>query len=156
MYKLDAIDQQLLEHLQEDAKITTQALATKVNLSKTAVFERIRKFEKEKVIQSYVAIVNPKAVEQSFLSFCMIQLEKHTQQNLLEFEANIKKIPEILECFHVSGTYDYLLKIRVKDVEAYREFMVNTLTHIPHISNTQSAFSIGEIKSKVGISLRQS
>lgn len=153
MYTLDKIDKQLIDLLQNDAKLTTQALAMKVNLSKTAVFERIRKLEKEKIIKQYTAIVDPKLVGKSFLSFCMIQLEKHTQENLIEFEANVKKIPEILECFHVSGTYDYLLKIRVKDVEAYREFMVNTLTHIPHISNTQSAFSISEIKSGGHISL---
>lgn len=151
MYKLDSVDIQLLQWLQNDAKLTIQALASKVNLSKTAVFERIRKLEKEKVIQQYVAIIDPKTIGKSFLAFCMIQLDKHTQINLIEFEENVKKIPEILECFHVSGTYDYLLKIRVRDVEAYREFMVNTLTLIPHISNTQSAFSISEIKSSGNI-----
>lgn len=153
MYKLDDIDKKLIDLLQKDGKMTTQALATKVNLSKTAVFERIRKLEKEKIIKHYSANIDAKLVGKPFLSFCMIQLEKHTQEKLMEFEANIKKIPEILECFHVSGTYDYLLKIRLKDVEAYREFMVNKLTHIPHISNTQTAFCISEIKPGGHISL---
>ncbi len=145
-YKLDATDKQIISLLQKDAKMTTQAIANKVSLSKTAVFERIRKLEKEKVIKHYTAVVDPFKTNQGFLAFCMVQLEKHTQQYLIDFEKNITKIPEILECYHVSGTYDYLLKIRLKDISEYREFMVNTLTQIPHIANTQSAFSIGEIK----------
>lgn len=149
--KLDHIDKQLLEFLQKDAKQSIKALANLVNLSTTAVYERIKNLERKQVIQQYTIVVSPEKVEKEFLSFCMIQLDKHSQQNLLEFEKKIKTLPEVLECFHVSGTYDYLLKIRVKNIAEYRTFMVNKLTDIPHIANTQSAFSINEVKSDIGI-----
>lgn len=148
--KIDAIDQTLIQLLQKDAKQSTKALASQVNLSTTAVYERIKNLERNKVIERYSIQVNPEKVDKEFLSFCMIQLTKHSQQYLLEFESKIQTLSEVLECFHVSGTYDYLLKIRVKNIAEYRTFMVNKLTDIPHIANTQSAFSINEVKSQVG------
>ena len=139
--------------LQSDAKQSVKALASQVNLSATAVYERIKQLERNKVIQQYTIQLNPEKIEKEFLSFCMIQLTKHSQAYLLEFESKIKDLNEVLECFHISGTYDYLLKIRVKNITEYRSFMVNKLTDIPHIANTQSAFSINEVKNQAGISL---
>ena len=151
--KLDSSDKLLLELLQSDAKQSVKALASQVNLSATAVYERIKQLERNKVIQQYTIQLNPEKIEKEFLSFCMIQLTKHSQAYLLEFESKIKDLNEVLECFHISGTYDYLLKIRVKNITEYRSFMVNKLTDIPHIANTQSAFSINEVKNQAGISL---
>ncbi|GGE12749.1 Lrp/AsnC family transcriptional regulator [Psychroflexus salis] len=151
--KLDSTDKLLLELLQSDAKQSVKALASQVNLSATAVYERIKQLERNKVIQQYTIQLNTEKIEKEFLSFCMIQLTKHSQAYLLEFESKIKDLNEVLECFHISGTYDYLLKIRVKNITEYRSFMVNKLTDIPHIANTQSAFSINEVKNQAGISL---
>lgn len=151
--QLDQIDKHLLALLQKDAKQSIKALAAKVNLSTTAVYERIKNLERKEFIQQYTIVVNPEKVEKEFLSFCMIQLDKHSQENLLEFEKKIKTLPEVLECYHVSGTYDYLIKIRVKNIAEYRSFMVNKLTDIPHIANTQSALSISEVKANTGIIL---
>lgn len=152
---LDQIDKKLLQLLQQDAKQSIKVLATKVNLSTTAIYERIKNLERKGIIEHYTIVVNPTKVEKEFLSFCMIQLDRHSQQNLLEFEKKIKTLPEVLECFHVSGTYDYLLKIRVKNIAEYRSFMVDKLTDIPHIANTQSAFSINEVKPNSGISFME-
>lgn len=151
--KLDHTDKYILELLQKDAKQSVKALASQVNLSATAVYERIKNLERHQVIQQYSVILNPEKVEKGFLSFCMIQLAKHSQQNLIEFERKIQTLDEVLECFHISGTYDYLLKIRVYNIAEYRSFMVDKLTDIPHIANTQSAFSISEVKSNKGIKL---
>lgn len=151
--KLDTTDKLLLELLQKDAKQSVKALAQQVNLSATAVYERIKSLERNQVIQHYTIALHPEKVGKEFLSFCMIQLAKHSQQYLIEFEKKIQTLDEVLECFHVSGTYDYLLKIRVKNIAEYRSFMVDKLTDIPHIANTQSAFSISEVKSNTGIKL---
>jgi Lrp/AsnC family leucine-responsive transcriptional regulator len=151
--KLDLTDKKLLDLLQKDAKQSVKSLASQVNLSATAVYERIKNLERNQVIQKYTIILDAEKVEKEFLSFCMIQLSKHSQKYLLEFERKIKTLDEVLECFHISGTYDYLLKIRVKNIAEYRSFMVEKLTDIPHIANTQSAFSINEVKSNKGISL---
>ncbi|GGE30386.1 Lrp/AsnC family transcriptional regulator [Psychroflexus planctonicus] len=151
--KLDTTDKMLLELLQKDAKQSVKALANQVNLSATAVYERIKNLERNLIIQHYTIALDAEKVEKEFLSFCMIQLDKHSQQNLIEFEKKIQDLDEVLECFHISGTYDYMLKIRVKNIAEYRSFMVDKLTDIPHIANTQSAFSINEVKSNTGIKL---
>lgn len=150
---LDKTDQLLLELLQTDAKQSVKALASKVNLSSTAVYERIKNLERKQIIKKYTIEIDPEKVEKEFLSFCMIQLAKHSQAYLLEFERKIQTLDEVLACFHISGSYDYMLKIRVKNLTEYRSFMVDKLTTIPHIANTQSAFSINEVKSNKGIKL---
>ena len=151
--KLDKIDRKLLELLQIDSKQTTKQLSLQLGLSVTAVYERIKKLEKEKVIKQYVALVNKNKIEKSFLVFCHIRLEKHTKEYIAVFEREINKLKEVTECFHVSGDYDYILKIYVKDMDEYREFMVNKLTVLKHIGSTHSIFTIGEVKNSIAIAL---
>ncbi|OSY87536.1 AsnC family transcriptional regulator [Tenacibaculum holothuriorum] len=144
--KLDAKDKKLINLLQENSKQTTKQLSLQLNLSVTAVYERIKKLEKEGVIKRYVALINKNKIEKSFLVFCHIKLEKHTKEYISVFEREINKLEEVTECFHVSGEYDYILKIYVKDMDEYREFMVNKLTVLKHIGSTHSTFTIGEVK----------
>ncbi|WP_435254175.1 Lrp/AsnC family transcriptional regulator [Tenacibaculum sp. A30] len=151
--KLDKIDRKLLELLQVDSKQTTKQLSLHLGLSVTAVYERIKKLEKEDVIKQYVALVNKNKIGKSFLVFCHIRLEKHTKEYIAVFEREINKLEEVTECFHVSGDYDYILKIYVKDMDEYREFMVNKLTALKHIGSTHSIFTIGEVKNSIAIAL---
>ena len=151
--KLDKIDKNLIHLLQKDSKQTTKQLSLQLNLSVTAVYERIKKLEKENVIKNYVAIVNKNKVERSFLVFCHIKLIQHAKEYVRNFESEILKLPEVSECFHVSGDYDYILKIYVKDMESYRDFMITKLTAITHIGRTHSIFTIGEVKNTTAISL---
>jgi len=151
--KLDGIDKKLLELLQKDSKQTTKQLSLQLDLSVTAVYERIKKLEREQVIKQYVALVNKNKIGKSFLVFCHIRLEKHTKEYITVFEREINKLDEVTECFHVSGDYDYILKIYVKDMDEYREFMVNKLTALKHIGNTHSTFTIGEVKNSNAIAL---
>jgi len=151
--KLDKIDKKLLELLQVDSKQTTKQLSLHLGLSVTAVYERIKKLEKEEVIKQYVALVNKNKIGKSFLVFCHIRLEKHTKEYIAVFEREINKLEEVTECFHVSGDYDYILKIYVKDMDEYREFMVNKLTVLKHIGSTHSIFTIGEVKNSIAIAL---
>ena len=143
---LDAIDKKLLFLLQTDSKKTTKELSLKLNLSVTAVYERIKKLEREGIIDKYVVLVNRSKVQKGFVIFCHLKLMQHTKEFISQFEKEVVELNEVLECFHVSGDYDYILKICVKDMEEYREFMVTKLTTLQHIGSTHSTFMIGEVK----------
>ncbi|MCB4808982.1 Lrp/AsnC family transcriptional regulator [Tamlana sp. 62-3] len=142
----DKTDKKLLELLQTDSKQTNKELSLKLNLSVTAVYERIKKMERAGFINGYVALINKKKVDKNFVVFCHVKLVQHTQDYVMKFEQEVAKIPEILECYHLSGDYDYLLKVLVKDMEAFRVFMVTKLTTISHIGSTRSMFVINEVK----------
>ncbi|RZJ69206.1 MAG: Lrp/AsnC family transcriptional regulator [Flavobacterium sp.] len=143
---LDTTDKKLLMLLQEDSKKTTKELSYKLNLSVTAVYERVKKLEREGVVDKYVALLNRNKISKGFVVFCHIKLAQHTKEYLTTFEKEVTRLDEVLECFHVSGDYDYILKICVKDMEEYREFMVTKLTTLQHIGSTHSTFMIGEVK----------
>ena len=143
---LDPTDKKLLGLLQEDCKKTTAALASKLNLSVTAVYERIKKLEREKIIDKYVALLNRDKINKGFVVFCHLKLLQHTKEFINQFEKEVVKLDEVLECFHVSGDYDYILKICLKDMEEYRGFLVTKLTTLNHIGSTHSTFMIGEVK----------
>ncbi|GAL64704.1 Lrp/AsnC family transcriptional regulator [Algibacter lectus] len=142
----DAIDKKLLEYLQTDSKQTNKALANKLNLSVTAVYERIKKLEKSGFISGYIALVNKSKIERDFVVFCHVKLVQHSQDYVVKFEKEVAKLHEVLECYHLSGEYDYLLKVIVKDMVAFRAFMVEKLTSINHIGSTHSMFVINEVK----------
>jgi Lrp/AsnC family leucine-responsive transcriptional regulator len=150
---LDPIDKKLLVLLQTDSKKTTKELSLKLNLSVTAVYERVKKLEREGVIDKYVALLNKSEVDKGFVVFCHLKLIQHSQEFLTKFESEVVKLSEVLECFHVSGDYDYILKIVVKDMAAYREFLVSKLTTLQHIGSTQSTFMISEVKNTTVVAI---
>ncbi len=151
---MDAIDNKLLQLLQSDTKKTNKELSLKLNLSVTAVYERIKKLEREGIIEKYVALLNRNKINKGFVVFCHIKLIQHSKDFLTKFESEVVKLNEILECFHVSGDYDYILKICVKDMEEYREFMVTKLTTLQHIGSTHSTFMIGEVKNTTAFTVK--
>ncbi|MDN3492069.1 Lrp/AsnC family transcriptional regulator [Winogradskyella bathintestinalis] len=149
----DDIDKKLLNLLQTDSKQTNKALAHQLNLSVTAVYERIKKLEKNNIVKKYVALVDKSKVEKDFVAFCHVKLIQHSQDYVVKFEREVKQLNEVLECYHLSGDYDYLLKVLVKDMQAFREFMVEKLTKIDHIGSTHSMFMINEVKHTTAISM---
>ncbi len=149
----DPTDKKLLALLQENSKKSNKELAGKLGLSVTAVYERVRKLERGGIISRYVALVKPEKVDRSFTAFCQIKLVQHTKTNVTAFESQVTKLTEVLEVFHVSGEYDYILKVMVKDMEAYREFMLNKLTALDHIGSTQSTFVISPVKNTTVLSI---
>ncbi len=153
MIQLDAIDKKLLHLLQIDSKQTNKELSSKLNLSVTAVYERIKKLERAQIISGYVALVDKKKIDRSFVTFCSIKLLQHTQDFVVKFEKEVSQLEEVLECYHISGDYDYLLKVIVADMEEFREFMVKKLTKISHIGSTHSAFMMSEVKHTTAISV---
>ncbi len=148
---LDEKDKKLLIILQNDSKKTTKQLASELDLSVTAVFERIKKLEKKQIIKKYVALLDAEKVQKSFIVICHVKLVQHKKEYIGQFENEITQFPEVLECFHVAGDYDYILKICVRDIQEYREFMVSKLTNLQHIASTQSSFTIKEVKNSTVI-----
>lgn len=151
--KFDEIDIKLLGLLQNDSKRTTKEYALLLNLSVTAVYERIKRLEKLGVITKYVALVDKKKVDKAFTVLCHIKLVQHKKEYVLLFEREVHKLNEVAECYHTSGDYDYILKIYVASMEEYREFMITKLTAINHIGSTQSSFVINEVKSTTEVFL---
>ncbi|MNF23759.1 Leucine-responsive regulatory protein [compost metagenome] len=143
---LDPTDKKLLYLLQNDTKKTTKELSLLLNLSVTAVYERIKKLEREGIIDKYVVLLNRTKIEKGFVVFCHLKLIQHTKAFIDQFENEVIQLKEVLECHHVSGDYDYILKIVVKDMDAYREFLVKKLTTLEHIGSTHSTFMISEVK----------
>ena len=153
MITLDTIDKKLIGYLQQDAKKTTKELSFLLGLSKTAVYERIKKLERQQVITNYVALIDKEKVEKNFMVLCHVKLNQHLKNNILQFEKEILKLEEVLECHHVSGDYDYIIKVFVKNMDAYRKFLVEKLTVISGIGSTQSTFVINEVKNTTHIVL---
>lgn len=150
---LDELDKELLKLLQKDSKQTNKSLSHALGLSVTAVYERIRKLEKNGIVGNYVALIDKKKVDKAFVAFCHVKLVQHSQDYVMKFEREVRKLDEVLECYHISGDYDYLLKVLVKDMEAFRDFMVKKLTNIDHIGSTHSMFMINEVKHTTAITL---
>ena len=146
MANLDTTDRKLLQFLQEDAQQTTKELAAKLHLSTTPIHERIKRLEKEGYIDKYVALINKKKIERGLVGFCNVWLKEHSQSYLHQFEQEVLSIKEVIECYHVAGQFDYLLKVMVKDMEAYQHFLVNKLAKLDNIGNVQSSFVMTEIK----------
>jgi len=149
--EFDSIDKELLFMLQKDSKVTTKKLSLHLNLSVTAVYERIKKLEKLGVIEKYIAVINKEKIGKSFVVFCHIKLVQHSHEFLTRFESDIIQLEEVLECFNVSGEYDYILKVVVKDMKEYREFINTKLTKLKHIGSTHSIFIISELKNSIEV-----
>ncbi|PWN69096.1 Lrp/AsnC family transcriptional regulator [Chryseobacterium phosphatilyticum] len=151
--ELDEIDKKLLLFLQEDCKQTTKELSGKLGLSVTAVYERVKKLENSGVISRYVALLDKNKIHRNFIILCHVKLTQHKKEFVLQFEKEVMNLQEVTECFHVSGDYDYILKIGVRNIEDYRNFMLTKLTTLQHIASTHSSFMISEIKNTTAIVL---
>ena len=150
---LDETDLKLLRLLQDDARLTTKQLAAKVNLSTTPVFERLKRLEREGYIQKYVAILDAEKLNLGFEVFCSVKLKQMSRDVALAFVDVIKDIPQVTECYNISGEFDYLLKIHAPDMKYYNEFIINVLGTVDAIGSIQSSFVMNEIKHSYGLHL---
>jgi len=137
-YTLDNIDTRILNLLQEDSSVTHKYIANELGMTITPIFERIKRLEREGIIDKYMAIVNKRKLGYRQIVFIGITLKGHTRDFLDRFVETISKFDEVLECHRVSGNYDYLLKVVVKDVESYEAFILTKLTLISDLGNVQS------------------
>ncbi len=150
---LDETDLQILKTLQKNAKLTTKELADALNLTPTPVFERQRRLEKKGYIKKYVAILDPEKLDRSLLVFCKVKLQQINHDMADAFTRHIQRIPEVTECYNTSGAYDYLLKVRARDMKQYQEFVLTKLGDIENISAIESTFVMSEVKQIHGINL---
>lgn len=153
MEKIDEIDLALLKILAQNAKHTTKELAQMVNLSASPVFERVKRLENQGYIKRYIAILNTEKFEHGFIVFCNIRLKQHDKEIGHQFVSDILKIDEVVECFNVSGEYDFILKVYAKDMKHYQDFVFNKLGSVSGIGSTHSTFVMSEIKNTYNINL---
>ena len=153
MKVLDAIDLRILKHLQSNAKLTNKEIAAAIGMTTTPVFERIKRLEEQGYIRSYVAILDKEKLGFALVPYCNVSLKQHTRSYLENFEKEIKAIPDVVECYHIAGMYDYLLKVTVKDMAAYQDFIVNHLANLENIGTVQSSFVMKEIRENTALPL---
>jgi Lrp/AsnC family leucine-responsive transcriptional regulator len=153
-HQLDKTDLQLLKILQENGRISIKELAQRVHLSPTPVFDRVRRLESTGVIERYTAVLNAAKLGQGFLVFCSVRLRRMGKDIAHDFVERIKDIPEVAECYNISGEFDYLLKIYAPDMQYYNEFCINVLGTIESLGSIQSSFVMNPVKTSVGLPLR--
>ncbi|KGN70119.1 Lrp/AsnC family transcriptional regulator [Porphyromonas sp. COT-239 OH1446] len=146
MQGLDAIDILILKTLQEDAKLTTKELAQIVGLSASPVFERLKRLERRGYIRKYVAVLDANKVGNGIIVMCNIRLKQHGQDYADQFMDAIMQLEEVTECYNTSGEYDFLIKIYVRDMQHYQDFVLHTLGRMECVGSLHSVFVIGEVK----------
>jgi Lrp/AsnC family leucine-responsive transcriptional regulator len=148
---LDETDKAILRILQKNSHLTVKELAEKVHLSPSPTFERQKRLERLGYIDRYMAVVNPHKVGNNILVLCNIRLKQHTQQLIQEFMDAVQHIDEITECYNTSGDFDFLIKVYIKDMKSYQQFMLHKLGTIPCIGSLNSIFVIDHTKSTRGV-----
>jgi Lrp/AsnC family transcriptional regulator, leucine-responsive regulatory protein len=153
--ELDAIDRKILAVLQNDGRIANADLARQINLSQTPTLERVRRLERDGFIERYAALLSPEKMQAAMTAFVEVVLDRTTEDVLDHFAAAARGVPEIVECHLIAGGFDYLLKIRVRDMPAYRQFMGSDLAQLPGIRATHTYMVMEKIKEDVFFAVGQ-
>jgi len=146
MENLDEIDLLLLKTLGNNSSHTIKELAAQLNLSPSPVFKRVKRLETEGYIKKYIAILNPEKFNQGFIVFCNIKLKQHDRKIGHHFVEDILKIDEVVECYNISGDFDFILKVFARDMKQYQDFVFNKLGSVESIGSTHSTFVMAEVK----------
>jgi Lrp/AsnC family leucine-responsive transcriptional regulator len=144
--ELDEKDKAILRLLQDNAKITVREIAAKVHLSTTPVHERIRRLEETGVIRQYATLLDHSKVRKGLLAICYVSLKEHNKKSGGRFIRTMQEMPEVLECYIISGEFDFMLKVAVESMDAYYDFHVNKLGQVENIGHVQSTFVMGVVK----------
>lgn len=150
-YKLDERDEDILRALQENARLTNKELAAKVHLSTTPTYERVRRLERLGFIKQYATILDAVKLNKGFAVFCSIKLRRLNSEMAKEFTEMIKQIPEVTECYNISGSFDYLLRIQSPDMQYYQKFLLNVIGRHENIASIESTFVMEEVKHEYGV-----
>ena len=143
---LDQKDLAILRLLQHNARVTVKEISDKVNLSTTPVFERIKWMEEKGVIKQYATLIDPAKLNKRLMVIVYVSLKQHNKTAGSKFVKTINEMNEVLECYSISGEFDFMLKIVVEDMNAYYDFHVNRLSEMENIGNVQSIFVMGIVK----------
>lgn len=147
--KLDHIDHKILRHLQENARITNADLADRVGLSPTPCLRRLRRLEADGIIKGYHTEVDREALGVNVTVIILVKLEREDDKTLREFEAEIKKRPEVMECYLVTGKFDYFIRVLVPTLATYETFLSETILRMPNIATVESSFTLREVERKI-------
>ena len=146
MVNLDATDRIILDRLQANSDINIKELAEELNLTKTPVYERIKRMEREGLIEKYVAVLDSNYLKSSIVIFCSVSLENQKLQEIKDFSNAVENIREVIECYLMGGANDCLLKVIVEDLDAYHQFSSGKLAALPNVSQIKSTFVLNEVK----------
>ena len=148
---LDAIDRRILHHLQENARISNVELASAVGLSPSPCSRRVRDLEAAGIVKEYVTLIDPAAADLPVSVFINVTLEKQVEQDLEVFESAVRDLPGVMECYLMTGDADYLLRVVIADLEAYKGFLMDHLTRIPGVANIRSSFALKQVKYRTAL-----
>lgn len=143
---LDTKDMAILALLQQNARMTVKEIADKIHLSTTPVHERIKRLEASGVIKQYATLVDHTKVKKGLIAICYVSLKEHSKTAGTKFIKAINAMTEVIECYNISGEFDFMLKVVTEDMNAYHDFHVNKLSNIENMGHVQSVFVIGVIK----------
>jgi DNA-binding Lrp family transcriptional regulator len=144
--KIDKVDLKILDFLQKDANLTAKELSAKLSLSSTPIYERIKKLENAGVIKKYVALLDPEKLNQHLMVFININIKEHNQVRRTAFLEKLLGLEDVLELYHISGSHDFMAKVRFENIKQYRDFLVNKVAPIQNISDIDSQIVLDEIK----------
>lgn len=150
---LDKTDIAILTLLQKDSTMPVKEIARQVGLSPTPTYERVKWLEESGTIQRYVALVDRPKTGLHILVFCNIVLKEQSKEALVSFESAMQSLPEVLEVFSVSGTYDYMLKVVARDLNAYNAFIMNVIANTPNVGQYHSSIVLSEVKRETALPL---
>ncbi|MES2456784.1 MAG: Lrp/AsnC family transcriptional regulator [Bacteroidota bacterium] len=151
---LDQIDLDILRLLQQDARLTNKELAVKLHKSSSTMFERVCKLKEQGFIKGSITVIDREKFEDLWITFTQVQLNDHNGQALVAFQDEVIQFPEVLECYHTTGTFDFLLKIVVSDMNAYNRVIVNKLAALKNVGSLQSCFVVNEAKRDLAYPLK--
>ncbi len=154
--KLDHIDHKILRHLQENARITNAELADRVGLSPTPCLRRLRRLETDGVIKGYHTEIDREALGVNVTVIILVKLEREDDKTLREFEKAIKDRKEVMECYLVTGKFDYFIRVVVPSLAAYETFLSETMLRMPNIATVESSFTLREVERKVVMPIPES
>jgi Lrp/AsnC family transcriptional regulator, leucine-responsive regulatory protein len=152
--KLDDIDLKILAVLQEDARITNVDLASQVHLSPSPCLARVKRLERDGVIQRYLTLVDPKAVGVGVSVFVQIRLKQQVEPALRAFEQAVASRPEVMECYLMTGASDYLLRVSVTDLDEFQDFVTSCLAKTPGVATIHSSVALKQVKYKTALPLQ--
>ena len=150
-YTLDSKDMEILKALQHNARLSNKELSAKVHLSTTPTYERVKRLEKLGFIKEYATILDEAKLNKGFAVFCSIKLRRINSEYANAFTDMIKKVPEVTECYNISGSFDYLMRVQVPDMRSYQKLLLEVVGRHENIDSMESTFVMEEIKHDYGV-----
>lgn len=153
VYQVDEKDKEIMRVLQNNARLTNKELAAKIHLSTTPTFERVKRLERTGYIKQYATILDAHKLNKGFTVFCSIKLRQVNSEKALAFCEMVKEIPEVTECYNISGSFDYMLRIQSPNMQYYQRFLLDVIGQHENIATLESTFVMEEVKHEYSVSV---